>query len=166
MTDYRQLAVACHYGSVSKPDIDAFIQSIVDGEDEYDGRLFEAYTNDLSAAQKKIFEFIEISHPGFQLKADGFLLACRAELRRQIALLLDGKITPVVFCRFFNSMEIDLITDHSFSSDDLGFLGDLYNACDYCDDRWTLQNTPYLAEECTRVSDEIDKAELADKTTP
>ncbi len=31
------------------------------------------------------------------------------------------------------------------------FIGDLYNACDWCDESWTLENAPYLVEEAERV---------------
>ena len=102
MLDYRQLAVACHFGSASKADIESFIQSVVDSGEEYDSRIFEAHANDLRVARTKILEFIAVSFPDFQVTTDEALGPCRAELKRQIGLLLDGEITPYSFCRFFS----------------------------------------------------------------
>ena len=67
MRDYRQLAVACHFGSASKADIESFILSIVEGGSEYDSRLFEAHANDLRVARTKMLEFIGVSFPDFRV---------------------------------------------------------------------------------------------------
>ena len=159
MLDYQQLAVACHFGSASKMDINSYIRSVIESDEEYDNRIFEAHSNDLEVARAKILEFIAVSFPDFQVNTKEALGACRAELKRQIGLLLDGKIMPYSFCRFFNSMEVLLITDSELAPDDVDFLGDLYNCCDWCDDTWTVENSPHLAEEVARVASEIDKAE-------
>lgn len=105
-----------------------------------------------------MLEFIAVSFADFQVNTDEALGPCRAELKRQVGLLLDGETTPYSFCRFFNSMEVQLITDSEFAPDDVAFLGDLYNCCDWCDDTWTLENSPHLAEEGARVASEIDTA--------
>jgi hypothetical protein len=161
MLDHRQLYVACRFGSASKADIEAFIRSVVDGGDEYDSRLFEAHANDVRVARTKTIEFIEASFPEFSIDSDEGLLTCRAELKRQIRLLLDRQITPSTFCSFFNSMESALVIDSDLSPDEVAFLGDLYNACDWCDDTWTLESAPYLAEEGVRVASRIEDAEQA-----
>ena len=162
MTDYQQLAVACRFGSASKADIESFIQSIVEGGGEYDNRLFEAHADDLRLARAKTLEFIDLSFPGFQLTTTEGLQLCRRELRKQIGLLLDRQITPPMFCGFFNSMESMLVVDSDLPPYEVAFLGDLYNACDWCEDDWTLENSHYLAEEAARIASESDKAEQAD----
>ncbi len=58
-------------------------------------------------------------------------------------------------------MESALVIDSDLSPDEVAFLGDLYNACDWCDDTWTLENAPYLAEESARVASKIEDAEQA-----
>lgn len=161
MLDHRQLYVACHFGSASKTDIDSFIQSIVNGGDEYDSRLFQAYTDDLRVARAKMLEFIDAAFPEFRVDSDEGLAFCRAELKRQIGLLLDRRITPSSFCQFFNSMEDKLVISSDLSTDEVGFMGDLFNACDWCDDTWTLESAPYLAEEASRVASRIDEVEQA-----
>jgi hypothetical protein len=161
MLCHQQLYVACHFGSASKEDIESFIQSVVDGGDEYDSRLFEAHANDVRVARTKMIEFIEASFPVFCIDSDEGLRTSRAELKRQIRLLLDRQITPSTFCSFFNSMESALVIDSDLSPDEAAFLGDLYNACDWCDDTWTLENAPYLAEEGARVASKIEDAEQA-----
>lgn len=159
MIDYRQLAVACQFGSASKADIEGFIQSIIESTEEYDNRLFEAHANDLRIARTKVLEFIAVSFPDFQIATAEGLRLCGAELKRQIGLLLERQITPSSFCRFFNSMESELVIDSDLSPDEVAFLGDLYNACDRCDDTWTLENSPYLAEESVRVASKIEEAD-------
>ncbi|MEM9079101.1 MAG: hypothetical protein AAGC74_00225 [Verrucomicrobiota bacterium] len=161
MLDYQQLAVACHFGSASKADIEVYIQSVVESGAEYDNRIFEAYANDLGVARVKLLEFIAVSYPDFQIKTAQCLGPCRAELKRQIGLLLDEVITPSSFCEFFNAMEMQLVIDSEFAPDEVAFLGDLYNCCDWCDDTWTLENSRHLAEEGSRIVSEIDKAEQA-----
>jgi hypothetical protein len=161
MLSHRQLYVACHFGSASQADIESFIQSVVDGGEEYDSRLFEAHANDVRVARTKMIEFLEASFPKFSIDGGEGLLTCRAELKRQIRLLLDRQITPSTFCSFFNSMESALVIDFDLSPHDVAFLGDLYNACDWCDETWTLENAPYLAEEGARVASKIEEAEQA-----
>ena len=151
MRDYRQLAVACHFGSASKTDIEEFITSTVEACDDYSNQLFDAYSNNLEIARSKMLAFIAVSFPDFDVLSGEGLEFCRAELKRQIELLLEQKITAFDFCKFFNSMEINLVVDSSFSPDELAFLGDLYNACDWSEESWTLDNTPYLAKEAASV---------------
>ena len=159
MLGHRQLYVACHFGSASKADIESFVQSTVEGGDEYDSRLFEAHANDLRVAHKKMIEFIDASCPEFRINSDEGLLICRAELKRQIRLLLDRQVTPSSFCRFFNSMESELVIGFDLDPGDVAFLGNLFNACDWCDDTWTLENAPYLVEESAHVASRIEEAE-------
>ena len=159
MLNHRQLSVACHFGSASKADIESFIQAVVEGGDEYDSRLFQAHANDLRLARTKMLEFIDASFPEFCIDSFEGLAACKAELKRQIVLLLDRQITPSTFCQFFNSMESELVISSDLSADEVAFLGDLFNACDWCDDTWTLESAPYLAEEASRVASRIEEAE-------
>ena len=161
MLGHRQLSVACHFGTASRADIESFIHSAVEGGDDYDSRLFEAHANDLRVARTKMIEFIDASFPEFRINSDEGLLTCRAELKRQIRLLLDRQITPSSFCRFFNSMESELVIDFDLDPHDVAFLGNLYNACDWCDDTWTLESAPYLAEESAHVASRIEEAEQA-----
>ncbi|MCW1916522.1 hypothetical protein OJ996_23245 [Luteolibacter sp. GHJ8] len=56
-------------------------------------------------------------------------------------------------------MERMLVVASDMTPGEVPFLGNLYNACDWCDDGWTLENSPYLAEEAGRVASEIDRAE-------
>lgn len=159
MLDHRQLYVACYFGSASRSDIEAFIQSKVVIFDEYNSRWFDVHANGLRVAQTTMIELIEAAFPEFSIYSDEGLLSCRAELKRQIRLLLDGEITPSTFCSFFNSMESALVVESELSAGDVDFLGDLYNACDWCDGSWTLENSPHLAGEAARVALRIEDAE-------
>ena len=166
MLNHRQLSVACHFGSAAKVDIESFIQAVVEGDDEYDTRLFQAHANDLRVARLKMLEFIDASFPEFSIDSVEGLAACRAELKRQSGLLLDRQITPNTFCQFFNSMESELVISLDLSADEVAFLGDLFNACDWCDETWTLESAPYLAEEATRVASRIEEAEQDETQQP
>ena len=161
MLSHQQLYVACHYGSATKVDIESFIQFTIESGVEYDSRLFEAHGNDLHVARTKMSEFIGASFPEFRIESDEGLLTCEAELKRQIRSLLDRQITPSSFCRFFNSMENELLIHLDLPPSGVPYLGVLFNACDWCDDTWTLENAPYLAEESARVLSKIEEAEQA-----
>jgi hypothetical protein len=113
-----------------------------------------------------MLEFIDFSFPEFRIDGDEGLALCRAELRRQIGLLLDRQISPSSFCQFFSSMEDKLVIDADLSGLEVAFLGDLFNACDWCDETWTLESAPYLAEESARVASEIDRAEQVETQQP
>jgi hypothetical protein len=164
MLDHRQLSVACHFGSASKTDIESFIQAVVGSGVEYDSRLFQAHANDLRVARLKMLEFIDASFPEFCIDSVEGLAACRAELKRQIALLLDRQITPATFCQFFCSLEDKLVIAKDLSGEEVAFLGDLFNACDWCDDTWTLESAPFLAGEACRVASRIEEAQVQERS--
>ena len=166
MLDYRHLAVACYFDSASTAEIEAFIQSVVEGDREYDSCLFEAYSKDVRIARAKMFEFIHVSFPDFSIDSEEGIKSCEAELKRQVGLLLSREIKPVCFCQFFNSLESALVVDRDLPPEKVSFLGDLYNACDWCDDSWTLESAPYLAEEAARVASKTEKAEQDEDTNP
>jgi hypothetical protein len=113
-----------------------------------------------------MIEFIDASFPEFRIDSVEGLAACRAELKRQSGLLLDRQITPATFCQFFNSMESELVISSDLSADEVAFLGDLFNACDWCDETWTLESAPYLAEEASRVASRIEEAEQVETQQP
>ena len=166
MFNYRQLAIACHFGSASRVDIDTYIESVVLSGKDYDSRIFEAHARDLKVAQAKILAFITVSFPEFEINSEDLLELCKSELKRQIGLLLDKKITPSSFCEFFNLMESKLVFDSEFASDELTFMGDLYNCCDWCDDTWTHDNSRHLTAEGIRVIAGIDNAEQGAAPNP
>lgn len=151
--DYKQLAVACHFGSASKTDIESFIRATSENGTDFDSRLFDAYQTDITVARTRMLDFISISYPEFQLLSEAGLIACRAELKRQIDLLLASEISPANFCTFFNSMELELVVNSDLPTDAVEFLGNLYHACDWCDESWTLANSVYLVEEAERMRD-------------
>jgi len=154
MLNYQQLAVACCFYSASISDIEAYIASVVESGEEYDNRIFEAYSNDVRIAWEKILDFIAYTYPDYDVYSEQGVEPCKAELKRQIHLLLDKKITPHSFCLFFNAMEMPFAIDLGF---EMPFFGNLYNCCDWSDDSWTLENSPHLVEECIHVLSIIDK---------
>ncbi|WP_228133118.1 hypothetical protein [Alkanindiges illinoisensis] len=61
---------------------------------------------------------------------------------------LTGKIKPSDLCRIFSNIEIGFLdAPRNLSIDVLYYpewIGSLYDACDWCDETWTIENMPHL----------------------
>ena len=68
--------------------------------------------------------------------------------------LLNEKITPFEFCRLVEVFDVNFLGIRTHEDGSLEYpewLGDLWNNCDWCDETWTLSNSPHLAEEADKV---------------
>jgi hypothetical protein len=158
MRDTQQLLIACHFGSVSKDEINHFIDSMIKGDEEYDPMIFDAYSPDIRIGRRKLEIFLRKSLPGFEVESDEGVIACRRELKHQIERLSRNECSQEEFCEFFNRLENELVINHDVPVD---FFGDLFNACDCFDENWRFLPSKYLEEESMRVLDRITQAELA-----
>ena len=68
--------------------------------------------------------------------------------------LLSEEITPFQFCnliQLFDSGFLGLRTVEDGFVYCPEWLGDLWNNCDWCDESWSLSNSPHLAGEANKV---------------
>jgi hypothetical protein len=91
---------------------------------------------------------------GFEpISEKGELLAI-AVLKEQSKLLLDGKITPLSFCKLVQLFDRNFLGLRVLENGSLEYplwLGDLWNCCDWCDESWAISNSPTLADEAKKV---------------
>lgn len=158
MRDTQQLLIACHFGSVSKEEINHFIDSVIKGDEEYDPMIFDAYSSNVGIGRRNLELFLRKSLPSFEVESDEGVIACRSELKHQIERLSRNDCSQEEFCEFFKRLENELVINHDVPVD---FFGDLYNACDCFDENWQFLPSKYLEEEAMRVLARITQAELA-----
>ena len=68
--------------------------------------------------------------------------------------LLNDEITPIQLCNLVNQFDGGFL-----GARDIGeglayypdWLGDLWNSCDWCDESWSLSNSPHLIEEVRKI---------------
>ena len=156
MRDAQQLLISCYLGSVSKDEIECFIDSVVKSDEEHDSMIFDAYSPDLSVARKKLELYLRKLLPDFKIESEEGVIACRGELKHQIERLHRNECSQEEFCDFFRQLEIELAINHYFLVD---FFGDLYNACDCFDENWKFAPSKYLEDESMRVLTAITQAE-------
>lgn len=156
MRDTQQLLIACHFGALSKNEIDQFIDSVVKGDEEYDPMIFDAYSPDVGTDRRKLELFLRKSLPGFEIESDEGVFACRRELKHQIEHLGRNECHQEEFCEFFKRLENELVINLNIPID---FFGELYNACDCLDENWNFLPSEYLEEESMRVLAFINQTE-------
>ena len=70
------------------------------------------------------------------------------------AKLLNGEITPNVFCTLVNTYDANFMDFRKLDERTFEYpkwLGDLWSNCDWCDESWSLSNSPHLASEVKKV---------------
>jgi len=149
MRSSTQMLIACSYESASQNEIEDFVQSAIEGDEEYNNTIFEALTNNPKKSRAKLEEYLRSSFPDFEPTSDLGVKECKRELILQIQRLLGERCSQEEFRSFFLAMESDLM----MGCDD--FWGDLYNGCDCFDNNWNFSANSYLLEEAQRVLDNL-----------
>jgi hypothetical protein len=109
-----------------------------------DSRLYDLMEYDTQRSTALLFELVNESE---NLAAE-FKRALLQIVKEHARALLSGRTRPSDFCELISRLDCALITPEA----DLalcpypGWLGDLYNACDWCDEHWTLSNHPHLGK--------------------
>lgn len=91
---------------------------------------------DPSSNTARLTELLVAAVPG----ADG-VTVIEHRLRHEAARLLAGQASPIEFCTLVREFEAD-IEDRGLPYPD--WIGDLWHACDWCDETWTLDNAGAL----------------------
>jgi hypothetical protein len=69
------------------------------------------------------------------------------KIAREIKRLLNRVIPPFQFCKIVNSLDASLSDSGRYPK----WLGELWNACDWCDESWTLENQKHLKDTAERL---------------
>lgn len=103
---------------------------------------------------------LQLAHDiaGFELRAWDAEPFAMATLRRALDLFIAGQLSAQALCALVARLDAvfngELAgTPHPAAGDAVPawWLGDLWNACDWCDAHWTLHNSPHLLAEARRL---------------
>lgn len=104
---------------------------------------------DIRVDQKaSLFELIQATDPSFSVDCvEAEVLAAHYFLNI-LARYQFGEIRPFELCRIFNNIEIGFMGAARNLPVNIAYyptwMGNLYNACDWCDETWTLEDNPHL----------------------
>jgi len=160
MRDLAELGVACTFDVATKDEIESWINQTAATVDEVDPEIFEIFSKCVQVSRSKFETHFRKLRPDFRIDSEEGKKACITVLRRQIKKLHSQDITPFEFCRFIGNLENYYMDNGAKVEGKIAypeFIGDLWNACDWCDESWTLDNSEYLNSESRRVAETLAK---------
>ncbi len=98
---------------------------------------------DPSSTSDRLTELLVAVVPG----ADG-VTPIELRLRHEASRLLSGEARPIDFCTLVRRFEAE-IEDRGLPYP--AWIGDLWHACDWCDETWTLDNAGALKDEAEKL---------------
>lgn len=140
----KALYVELYYGEYSHSKMIKKLIEYVEKNDNIPIELLELYPNYepllLDVIQKKDFGFSYNCLEAEILAADFFL-----------NILTDYKnrnLSPFKLCKIFNNLENGFLDAPRELKNNIAYypewIGNLYDACDWCDETWTIENSPHL----------------------
>ena len=73
---------------------------------------------------------------------------------------LDNQILPLSICNLIMDIEVAFLSASRGLPENIAdypeWLGSLWNACDWCDESWTFENSPHLE---TEIQIQVEKIE-------
>lgn len=103
---------------------------------------------------------------GFQPASLAGETIAKTILKEHLERFLAGEIAPVALCSIAIDIDNSYLdttpADDGVDAFDVRWLGDLYNACDWCDESWTQDSAPHLVTEAERVLANLHAADNCD----
>ena len=110
--------------------------------------FFLSKYEDIKNATLSLEGFAPVSERGEEWTKELLLVQCRKLLKEDIA--------PSEFCemvKLFDGSFLDLRPPEGGYVYCPTWLGGVWDACDWCDDSWTLSNAPHLKEAASKILD-------------
>ncbi|MEM1057960.1 MAG: hypothetical protein AAGK14_01820 [Verrucomicrobiota bacterium] len=118
----------------------------------------EIHATGLGRLQTRLADqMLSRSQDGFRIDSELGIRLCKEILCAEIVRLHRKEILPKEFCSSMMTLEAYYL-DNTPGRAYPYFLGDLYNACDWCSNDDPQYNTDYLLEETQRLLDEHSRA--------
>ncbi|MEX1366676.1 MAG: hypothetical protein AB1Z98_26355 [Nannocystaceae bacterium] len=158
--DVTQLGVACIFDAATHKEIESWVYTAA-AEGELDPDVFGILSRDVRTSRARFERYFRKVRPGFRIDSDEGIRACKTLLKQQIDRLHAEQIAPYAFCRFICALEAYYLDNASEIDGAIpypDFLGDLWNACDWCDESWTLDNAEDLRDESARIAQTLAEA--------
>jgi len=107
--------------------------------------LLPQRTEEIESAGGRFREIIGRYFPEFSLRTPVGLQWARAIFKRRCNDYVHGRITPFALCRIVSPIEE--------YCDFPGWLGNLYDACDWIEPGTKREDVPYLEDEARKIGD-------------
>ena len=139
-------------GVGSKSDLEDWAEDQLRKNDPHPDACELFNLSDEEAEKKSISLATEIT--GFNPTSEQSEEWAKELLAEHCSKLLNEEITPAQFCNLVNQFDGGFL-----GARDIGeglayypeWLGQLWNNCDWCDESWSISNSPHLVEEAKKV---------------
>jgi len=147
--------VVSHWLDIANADhVHTWVLHEIETNPAHESSLYPLLAYQHPETQKMLERLLQSRNSTFDLHTSEGETILKEMLCEQIELLLHHTISPLLFCTFIQQLEsLYLDTSQPVNGQITypDFLGDLWNACDWCDATWTIENAEYLQEEATRI---------------
>jgi hypothetical protein len=141
----ERIAIRLWLGLSSVEDVDRWAEDFISASNEVDPAVYDILEADREIKAELFTDFVRtrlgfefVSRKGVKYVEDILDDLCQQVLRREIAVPR--------FCKIVFELDAAFISPMGSSIPFPEGLFDLWNACDWCDNGWTLDNQPYLEE--------------------
>lgn len=144
---FKALFVEIYYGDYSKEIILKKINEYIENNEIMEIEFFELLDSAVNQASL-LLQLIQATDPSFSADSvEAEILTARYFLKL-LEHYQNGQISPFDLCRIFNNIEIGFMGAARNLPVNIAYyptwMGNLYNACDWCDETWTLEDNPHL----------------------
>ncbi|EOR09038.1 hypothetical protein [Acinetobacter genomosp. 15BJ] len=147
---FKELFVEIYYGDYPKEMVLKRINEYIENNEIIEVEFFELLDSAVNQ-ESLLLELIQTTDPSFSADSvEAEILTARYFLNI-LEHYKNGQIRPFDLCRIFNNIEIGFIGAPRNLPVNIAYypswMGNLYNACDWCDETWTLENSSHLSIE-------------------
>lgn len=142
----KALYIELYYGEYSYSERIKKLIEYVEKNENIPVELLELYPNYepllLNVIQTKDSEFSSNCLEA-EILAATFFLGVLADYK-------NGNLNPLKLCTIFSNLECGFLDAPRRLKNNIAYypkwIGDLYDACDWCDETWTIENSPHLID--------------------
>jgi len=142
----KALYIELYYGEYSHSETIKKLIDYVSNNESIPVELLELYPN----YEPLLLDVIQTKDSEFSFNClEAEILAAKFFL----GILVDyknGNLSPLKLCTIFNNLESGFLDAPRGLKNNIAYypewIGDLYDACDWCDETWTIENSPHLID--------------------
>ncbi|EPG38188.1 hypothetical protein F907_02160 [Acinetobacter colistiniresistens] len=147
---FKELFVEIYYGDYSKERVLKRINEYIENNEIIEVEFFELLESAVDQ-ESLLLQLIQTTDSSFSADSvEAEILTARYFLNI-LEHYENGQIRPFDLCRIFNNIEIGFMGAQRNLPLNIAYYplwtGNLYHACDWCDETWTLENSPHLGIE-------------------
>jgi hypothetical protein len=148
-----------HLGVGNLAELPAFCDEANTALGELHPEVWNLYSPITETQARELLAKIAREINGFEVGSWDALPYAKAAFKKILAAFLAKKIKPNELCRLVHELDIAYAVGAANSmqppkskvEQDMSWLGNLWNCCDWCDETWTLENSEHLVKEVQKV---------------